>query len=347
MITTLFQQLPDIYRALLPDIFSRDIPIELYADCQNCNMCKPNAIASNQLFFSEKTKCCTFHPIIPNYLVGCILAESEKTLIHDAAKNGTNITPLGYFPSTQDLRHYASIIPDQFGIDESAMCHFLDNGNCSIWKYRNSICSTYFCRYAKGHHGKRFWEDVRDFLQFVECMISEHCCYLLGIPVDYLKNATTNFFINVQESLQDNNKKQLPDDAMWGKWAVNKPQFFNECRSICKQLTLSAIQNLHPTQYHIKLTALEKSFNRMMRPKLPSKLKFNSKCKIIEWDDTHTFFQTNHLMKLPSILKDILPLFDGATSNDSIMQLASETFEVEMDSHYLAHLYEQEILVGV
>ena len=345
MITTLFQQLPHIYQSFLPDIFDQEIPVEVYADCSDCNMCKPNNTVNDQRFFSPKTKCCTFKPIVPNYLVGGILTES-KTKIHSYVELGKKITPLGYFPSTQELQDYADIIPDKFGIEESVQCELLENGNCSIWQHRNSICSTYFCHYFKGIHGKQFWEDVRDFLQFIEETISSYCGYTLGIPNHYLKQSTTNFFINVQEATQNQSPTTpLTSADMWGRWENRKADFFIECRRICVELTQEKLMSLNPTMYNIKLKALEDSLQQMRAPKLPSNLILNPQCKIIEFSNEQTFFYIDRLIKLPSILKDIAPLFDGKTSNNDVLKMASQTFNADMDSDYILHLFQQKILI--
>ena len=349
MITTLFQQLPSIYRHLLPNIFNQDIHIEAYADCSNCNMCQPSDIVSDQRFFSPKTKCCTFKPIVPNYLVGGILAEMpHQTKIHDYVDSGQKITPLGYFPSTDELQHYNRIIPDQFGIDESAMCELLVDGNCSIWQHRNAICSTYFCHYFKGHHGKQFWEEVRDFLQMIEELLSNYCCEQLSISPNYLTSATTNFYVNVQSALKNMSPHlALSDQDIWGPWANKRRDFFLECHRICNALSPIDIEQLSPIQYQNKLSKLQDSYSQMMSPTLPESLIFNPKCNVIDFDSEQTFFYVDRLIKLPAVLKTILPLFDGKTTAKTVRQLASDQFGVDMDTAYLIHLYEQDILVGV
>ena len=204
MNTTLFQQLPEIYQNFLPAIFGKDLHLEVYADCSNCNMCQPNTLVDDQRFLSQKLNRCTFKPIVPNYLIGGIINDpTMKSKISDFVSNkSSKIQPLGYFPSQQELAYYESILPHNFGIDEHAACELLDQGNCSIWKYRNSICSTYFCHYFKSKYGKLFWEDVRDFLQLIETSLSEYCCYELGISNHYIKNYTTNFFYQCKSGCQ-------------------------------------------------------------------------------------------------------------------------------------------------
>ena len=346
MITTLFQQLPQLYANLLPDVFGKELHVEIYADCNDCNMCQPNDVVTDQRFFSSTSKCCTFKPIVPNYLIGGILKDSKKeTKIHEYVKSGQKMSPLGYFPTQKELKDYASIIPHDFGIDDSVICELLDDGNCSIWQHRNSICSTYFCHYFKGIHGKLFWEDVRDFLQLIEETVAEYCCNKLDIPVDYLKHATTNFFINVQEAVQDAPMSTLSDVDKWGKWKGDLSNFFLECERIARTLTPKKLKALNPTKYSVKLAALEKSYTMMTHPTLPTTLKFNPKCKIIDFDDTQTFFYIDRLIKLPNVLKEITALFDGNRDSQSIIDQVSNDFNVEINQEYLIHLYEQKILI--
>ena len=71
---------------------------------------------------------------MPNYLIGGIINDAAiKSKMTDFITNKSpKMMPLGYFPSQQELNEYASILPHNFGIDDTVMCELLDNGNCSI-----------------------------------------------------------------------------------------------------------------------------------------------------------------------------------------------------------------------
>ena len=165
--------------------------------------------------------------------------------------------------------------------------------------------------------------------------------------MDYLKNATTNFFINVQEALQEVPKSAPSNLDEWGKWQGDLFNFFLECERIARSLTPKKIKALNPTKYSIKLAALEKSYTKMTTPILPTTLKFNPKCKIIEFDDSQTFFYIDRLIKLPSVLKEITALFDGNRDCQTIINQSSTDFNVDLNDEYLIHLYEQKILINV
>jgi hypothetical protein len=348
MNTTLFQQLPQIYQSLLPDIFNRPIAVETYADCSNCNMCQPNSIVDDQRFFSSKTKCCTFKPIVPNYLIGGIINDPIiiSKITDLIANKSPKMMPLGYFPSQKELSDYAGILPDNFGIDDRVRCELLNDGDCSIWKYRNSMCSTYFCHYFKGKFGKLFWEDVRDFLQHIESALSEFCCHELGVSNDYLKNHTTNFFINVQSAV-NNERDQIttPPFSDWGKWADKESDFYTECTRLVHDLKENDIRSLAPTSYDIKKQALEESYDAMVSENIPSKLKLNPECKIIDFDSEFCFFYIKRLIKLPRVMKHIAPIFNGEYAVSDLLKVIPGQFKIDMDMAFIRHLYEQDILV--
>ena len=165
--------------------------------------------------------------------------------------------------------------------------------------------------------------------------------------MDYLKHATTNFFINVQEAVQEVPLSAQSDQEKWGKWHGDLSNFFLECERLARTLTPKKLKALNPTKYRIKLEALEKSYAKMTNPTLPTTLKFNPKCKIIDFDDTQTFFYIDRLIKLPRILKDITALFDGHRDCKSIIDQASTDFNVDLNDEYLIHLYEQKILINI
>ena len=79
----IIHSIPDLYHPFLPAIFQREIPPEPFADCFNCPMIaeKEELIGSDLAKpFSPATKCCTFTPRIPNYVVGAILSDPEKSI---------------------------------------------------------------------------------------------------------------------------------------------------------------------------------------------------------------------------------------------------------------------------
>ena len=70
--------LPQCYSLFLPPFFTNPISIESAATCRNCAMQEqPDSHTHASINFSSKTKCCTYHPEIPNYLVGALMSSVD------------------------------------------------------------------------------------------------------------------------------------------------------------------------------------------------------------------------------------------------------------------------------
>src|SRR4030042_467761 len=100
---TIKSQLSGIYSSLLPGLFDTEIPEEGYANCADCVMID-GAEHDSKSTFNGRTKCCTFYPVLPNFIVGGILSDRSAGLkrgrqrIDDAITAGIGVYPHGLFP---------------------------------------------------------------------------------------------------------------------------------------------------------------------------------------------------------------------------------------------------------
>src|SRR5690348_9338547 len=107
MSDTLRSTFPVIPARLLSKDFDRPAVVESRATCDQCQMCDhgnvPEGVTAT--FFKPHLKCCTFHPSLPNYLVGAILkdekpdAQEGKSRIKKAIASRIAVTPLQLGPS--------------------------------------------------------------------------------------------------------------------------------------------------------------------------------------------------------------------------------------------------------
>jgi hypothetical protein len=118
---------------------------ERYATCSACAMAKePDARGEVPPgAFNADTKCCTFTPTLPNFLVGAALADStlspfgrRSLLDRIAARRG--VSPFG-------LLGEPAVDPRGFGRDPALLCPHYDGGVCGIWPHREAVCTTYYC----------------------------------------------------------------------------------------------------------------------------------------------------------------------------------------------------------
>jgi len=88
--------LSPLYRRLLPEnLLTVSIPKERFADCNNCQH------SNSEKSIRHHTKCCDFHPRLPNYIVGGLLsdettdmAEGRKRIVKKI-QNQKGVTPYG------------------------------------------------------------------------------------------------------------------------------------------------------------------------------------------------------------------------------------------------------------
>ena len=73
---------PEVYAALLSEHFDKPSIDEERATCSNCEMCDkgnmPEGVSA--VYFRPDLKCCTYHPSLPNYLTGAILADTRPDM---------------------------------------------------------------------------------------------------------------------------------------------------------------------------------------------------------------------------------------------------------------------------
>ncbi|MCI0612566.1 hypothetical protein L0244_06210, partial [bacterium] len=139
----IYQDLPDLYRKILPEFFEELIPIETYATCNDCAMClKPGeAAVSGVAYFKPNVKCCSYFPRLPNYLVGGLLSDNNPAMdegrkrIREKIRNRIGITPQAVdVPKKYNVLLKSGGIKS-FGKNSSLICPYFvaEGGLCSIW----------------------------------------------------------------------------------------------------------------------------------------------------------------------------------------------------------------------
>ena len=154
--------------------------------------------AQDEQFRFIANGCCTYYPELPNFLVGQVLArvpatkgpssESHATSQDDGADHALGVirsrirarvrcTPFGIQPTAFAEEIQTDQFNSAFGRDESLRCPYqrtVDRA-CTIWGQRNSVCSTWFCRFERGTFSTEAWGAVKQLLLEVETSLSSWC----------------------------------------------------------------------------------------------------------------------------------------------------------------------------
>lgn len=164
--------LPNFYQDILPDDILRLDIQETKATCDACIKVPK---------YEENLKCCTFHPFLPNYLIGQILLDQKKqptfiseTLQHKIS-NRHYALPLGIVAPVRYQVEFNKLKSKHFGKREDWLCPYYDKSvnRCGIWRNRGSVCTTFYCHSSEGSRGKNFWKVALNYLSYVEMVLCE------------------------------------------------------------------------------------------------------------------------------------------------------------------------------
>src|SRR5262249_5034160 len=107
-----------------------------------------------------------------------------------------------------------------------------DGGRCGLWRHRNSICTTWFCKHVRGKAGMRFWIGrVKPLLEVIEADLRVWCALEAGLGEDALAALTeTAAWNHANEGLNADTMTGRVDAKayarMWGDWAGREEAFY-------------------------------------------------------------------------------------------------------------------------
>jgi hypothetical protein len=230
--------LPSLYTRWLEELLAAPLPREPRATCGDCAMRREML---QEVRFGE-TKCCTFFPALPSFAVGRLLLDEDSALADGQARvrariaDGQQVTPLGIGRPESYLAVYGPAAT--FGVAVALRCPYYaaDGGRCTIWRHRDGVCSTWFCKHERGAFGWTFWNAVRALLERTERRLARELAVDLGID-----EAALDTF---GASIHTIDPRQDPDlyAAYWGRWAGREVEYFQACGRSASSLSWSEVR---------------------------------------------------------------------------------------------------------
>lgn len=244
MADSLRGMLPPVYQPLFDKFFDRPKIKETRATCDNCAMCDhgdPSPVKME--FFLPDAKCCTYFPQLPNYLVGAILADSSpameegKRRIREQIKSRFGATP-HYLARPRKMTLILQGYADGFGRAKSLLCPYFDKsnlaGSCTIWRHREAICMTYYCKYVGGQRGFDFWVAFKNYLGHVQRLLARFAAEAVDSSVIepvFKNNALT------LEDIEDLPPKDSDYAHWWKSWVGREEEFYLKCHEWTTKIT--------------------------------------------------------------------------------------------------------------
>jgi hypothetical protein len=351
--------LPSLYGSLLPSLFDESVPRETRATCDDCVMCQPQPDLPKELelkTFRPDTKCCTYHPNLPNYLVGAILASDDAPMaegrkrIREKIARGVGVTPRGILVP----RKYA-LFYDQasqfFGRTDAMKCPYYYEGGCSVWRYREGVCTTFFCKYERGETSKRFWESLKSYLALVEFKLSLYAAAELEkdpVRVTAWWDAWDGKGPLTVADLEDRAPTESERRATWGEWFGREEAFYLACYEKVAALDAAKFQSLLGIEESYLRQRLGFTRDGASRADIPRRLKRNPDLCAIRRGDSYVCanpLNRGDAFEVHALIYPLLDRFDGERDAMSVWRDIAVEKRLDLPSDLLKKLYYLGVLV--
>lgn len=234
-------------------------------------MAKPRR--RGEIFYEAHLKCCTFYPFLPNFVVGSILSEevpsapSAVESIRRKIQMREYALPMGMVapPSYQVPFNYRE--KNEFGRREDWLCPYFNSEqqNCGIWRHRGAVCTSFYCKSSYGRHGLRFWEDLSNYLTYVEMALMEEALVMLDFSprqvsdlLDYL-----NRFEATKTELRSPILPEKKARDLWNGYFDDQEAFYKKSFKIVKELDKEYFRELLGETGQELEDRLRKAFNKI------------------------------------------------------------------------------------
>jgi hypothetical protein len=347
-VPSLRDMLPGLYRPLLPAFFDTEAPAEEKATCGSCAMCPPPGAAADGAYFRPDVKCCTYHPRLPNYLVGALLADDDPALaegrrrVERVIAGRIGITPRWVAPPRKSRVIYHAARRSSFGRSLLLRCPYYEQeqGLCTIWRWRETDCSTFFCKYTAGAAGQTFWRALNGYLHGVQRRLAEHAARTVA---PHLVEPTVEAGELTVEDLEDRPPDAYPE--IWGEWAGREAELYRACREVVAALDAGGFAAI--AEGDGQLAHLQGCHQAMVAPSLPERLAPNPALTTAPHAAglvVSTYSDYDPLVVSPALFEVIQRFSAAETVAETRARLADEG--VEIPEALLLMLVQMEVLVA-
>lgn len=336
--------LPPLYARWITDLLGGPITRESQATCEQCAMLPPpGARGGTDLYFNAETKCCTYVPALPNYLVGRALGDGDPALAAGRASlerriaDRVGVTPLGLDrPPVHRVLYRLGGPAGAFGRSRALRCpHYLAEagGACGIWRHRNGVCSTWFCKHVRGATGQRFWHGLEQLLTTVERELARWCLVRLELDPRVLARLLprgTDRGTPHDEGLDAAAIDARVDDetyrALWGAWRHRERALYLACARLVDHLGWKDVLQIGGGSLEAHARIVAGSYRDAGSESLPDRLVLGP-LQTLARGRNHVRVSTYNALdplELPRLLMDVLPYFDGRPTGQVLRQIRAE-----------------------
>lgn len=349
--------LPPLYARWISGLLEKPIPEETMATCHDCVMCRPGhdhgKTSEKAAFFDPVVKCCTYIPTLPNFLVGAILLDEDPRMspgrqsVVERINKRIGVTPLTLEMPPEYRWLYSGMTPEAFGRVPPMRCpHYVDRdgGLCGIWRHRNSICSTWFCKYVRGQFGRDFWESMREMLVEMEKAVTFWAARRVGVN-DHTLRRMISYSSGEEAGLSHHDLTAKVDDKdyqeLWGDWHGRESEFYRRCAEQVARLEWPDVETIGGEYLQSWAAVVRADFAKLTDRTIPASLKL-ANFEVVELSGTGfrvVGYGANDPLEMSPALMSVLPYFDGSSTKEILVRVAREK-DIEISPDLLLRLLE-------
>jgi hypothetical protein len=335
--------LPPLYAGWIDDLLDGPLPHESEATCENCAMwSSAGSPGAATLAFHRDTKCCTYVPALANFLVGRIVEDDDPALAPGRASVEARIdarlgvTPLGIDrPAVHALLYHVGVSA-AFGRSRTLRCpHYREDagGACGIWRHRNGVCSTWFCKHSRGATGQRFWHGLEQLLATVERELARWCLLRLDLDSDLLARLLprgTDRGSGGNATLDGATIDGRVDDATyrawWGSWLGREREFYRESARLVNALRWPDVARIGGASVEALARVVAHTHHGAGSRTVPERLVVGQLQTVAAGRERVLVITYNPYdpLELPRMLVDVLGYFDGRPTREALAQIRQE-----------------------
>jgi hypothetical protein len=271
------------------------------------------------VYFRPDTKCCTYHPTLPNYLVGAALADGRPEMdegrrrLRARIAARVSVTPRWLSAPRKMATLMKGSWVNTMGRSLLPRCPFFDleTGGCTIWPHWEAVCSTFFCKYVAAADGEVFWRSLRAYLGFIERRLA--IAAASAVMPGHASEPDPDSPMTV-EDLEDRPPTDETYVGLWGHATGREEEHYLRCHEWVRALTRAEFDAIvGDDEGARRLERLAATLGALLCPALPTKL-IRSEDVEVELVENGVLVRSWDLYEpilLPEHLFEKLGAFDG------------------------------------
>lgn len=358
----LLDALPPLYRTLLGAPLDGEAPTERKATCASCAMLEahcpgaPPPVDGRSRFFRPDTKCCTFHPRLPGYLVGGVLEDATPAGAEGRRRMEARVASgVGVAPDWLHPPRTFSVLYDgahgAFGKARALRCPFYEEagGGCTVWAHRDAVCSTYYCKYVSGEDGRRMWAAVKELVSLVEIQLTRAALLELAPELlDRVPNGRTAPSGPLgPEDVDGVAPPRAAREALWGPWLGREAELYRACHRFVRGLSPADVEAMLGLDGRIARRAVERALAAATATALPPVLRLDPATTVSWLPDGSVAlagYSPLEALVLPGEAYPLLTRFTGAEPVARVRARLRAELQADLSDEVLLELYRHRVL---